>query len=104
MEADRTAGRRHVVILFGRKRSAWIYAGGLAATYVSILVAVLAKTAPIAVVISLVTIPIAYKAGRIALKYYDQVPELVPALASNVMVVLSTILLIAVGFLIGVYL
>jgi len=104
MEADMTAGRRHIVILFGRRNSALIYVAGLMATYLSIVAAVVVRAAPIALLISLVTIPIAYKAGRIALKHYDQVSELVPALASNVMVVLLTIFLIAVGFLIGSYL
>lgn len=104
MEADMTAGRRHIVILFGRKSSALIYVAGLIATYLSIVVAVVAKAAPVTVLISLATVPIAFRAGRLALKYYDQVPELVPALASNVMLVLSTILLIAVGFLLGPYL
>ncbi len=104
VEADKTAGRRHVVILLGRRRSAWIYVMGLVATYVSIVVAVAARAAPITVAISLVTIPVAYKAARITLKEYDQIPRLLPALASNVMVVLSTILLVGTGFLTAIYL
>jgi len=104
LEADKTAERRHVVILLGRRRSAWIYVAGLVATYVSIVAAVAARVAPITVAISLVTIPVAYKAARIALKEYDQIPRLLPALASNVMVVLFTILLIGIGFLTAVYL
>ncbi len=104
MEADKTSGRRHVVILLGRRHSAWIYITGLVATYAAIAVAVATRAAPATVAISLVTIPIAYKAARIALKQYDQAPGLVPALASNVMVVLFTILLIGIGFLIAVYL
>lgn len=102
-DADKTAGRRHLVILLGRKRSAWIYVGGLVATYASIIASVAAQVAPVTALISLITIPIAYKAGRIALKNYDQVPKLVPALASNVMFILGTILLIAVGFLMALY-
>lgn len=102
-EADKMSGRRHVVILLGKKRSAWLYVAGLAATYASILLAVVSGVAPFAVLVSFVTTPIAYKAGGIALKNYGQIPGLVPALALNVIVILSTILLTAVGFLIGVY-
>jgi len=91
------------VILLGKKRSAWLYVAGLAATYASILLAVVSGVAPFAVLVSFVTTPIAYKAGGIALKNYGQIPGLVPALALNVIVILSTILLTAVGFLIGVY-
>ncbi len=97
-EADRRGGRRHLVILLGKKLSAWIYVAGLAATYLSILVAVLVGAAPVAVLISLATIPIAYKASRITLKSYDQNSDLVPALGSNVMLILLTILLMAGGF------
>lgn len=102
-EADKAAGRRHIVILLGKRRSAWLYVGGLVATYASILLAVATGTAPLPVLVSLVTIPIAYRAGRIAVRNYDRIPDLIPALASNVIVILSTISLIAVGFVIASY-
>ena len=102
-EADKAAGRRHVVILFGRRTSAWIYAIFLAATYLSVLLSVAVTAAPLAVLVSLITMPIGYKAIRIVLKNYDRVPELVPALGLNVTVIISTIALLAVGFLISFY-
>jgi 1,4-dihydroxy-2-naphthoate octaprenyltransferase len=104
VEADRAAGRRHVVILFGRRTSAWIYVVFLAATYMSVLLSVAVTAAPMAVLVSLITMPIGYKAMRIVLKNYDRVPELVPALGLNVTVIISTIALLAVGFLISFYL
>jgi 1,4-dihydroxy-2-naphthoate octaprenyltransferase len=100
-EVDRVGGRRHIVILLGKRRSAWLYVAGLAATYLSILAAVSVGAAPIWVLISLVTIPLAYKASRITLKRYDRSSELVPALGTNVVVILSTILLMAGGFAIA---
>ncbi len=103
VEADKAAGRRHVVILVGRKASAWIYVIFLAATYLSVLLSVAVRAAPLAVLVSLITIPIAYKAMRIVLKNYDRVPELVPALGLNVTVIFSTIALLAVGFLVSAY-
>jgi len=103
VEADKAAGRRHVVILVGRKASAWIYVIFLAAMYLSVLLSVTMRAAPLAVLVSLITMPIAYKAMRIVLKNYDRVPELVPALGLNVTVILSTIALLAVGFLVSSY-
>jgi 1,4-dihydroxy-2-naphthoate octaprenyltransferase len=103
VEADKAAGRRHVVILFGRRTSSWIYAIFLAATYLSVLLSVAVTAAPLAVLVSLITVPIGYKAIRIVLKSYDRVPELVPALGLNLTVILCTIALIAVGFLISFY-
>jgi len=97
-EVDREAGRRHLVILLGRKKAAWLYVAGLAATYISIVLAVLIGYAPPLVLIALVTTPIAYKAGRIALNNYDRTSALIPAQGSNVLVILTTILLIGVGY------
>jgi len=104
VEADKTAGRRHVVILLGRRRSAWIYVIFLGATYLSIFLAVVMRAVPLAVLVSLLTAPIAYKAMRTVLKNCDRVPELVPALGLNVTIILATIALLAAGFLIGSYL
>jgi 1,4-dihydroxy-2-naphthoate octaprenyltransferase len=97
-DVDKAAGRRHLVILLGRRKAAWVYVGGLAATYASIILAVALGAAPLTVLLSLLTFPIAYKASRIVLKNYDRIPELVPAMGSNVLVILTTILLIGVGF------
>lgn len=102
-EVDKTAGRRHLVILLGRRRASWLYVGGIVATYLSIFIAVALAAAPVAVLVCLVTIPIAYKASRITLMSYSQIPSLVPALGLNVIMILSTILLLAIGFTIGTF-
>jgi 1,4-dihydroxy-2-naphthoate octaprenyltransferase len=103
-EVDRKAGRHHLVILLGKKKAAKVYVAGLVATYVSIVLAVLVGYSPIPVLLSLVTIPIAYKAARIALKNYNRVSALVPAQGSNVLVILFTILLIGVGYGVAAFL
>jgi 1,4-dihydroxy-2-naphthoate octaprenyltransferase len=102
-EVDRIAGRRHLVILLGRRRASWVYVAGLAATYCSIILAVGLKAGPLTILLSLFSVPIAYRAGRIVLRNYDRIPELIPALGFNVITILSTILLIAVGFLVAAF-
>ena len=97
-EVDKVGGRRHIVVLLGKRGSAWLYVAGQAATYASIILAVAVGAAPIPVLISLLSLPIAYKAGRITLKNYNRTPELVPALGSNVIFILLTITLMACGF------
>jgi len=97
-EVDRAGGRRHIVILLGKKGSAWLYVAGEAATYASIMLAVAVGAAPFPVLISLLSLPIAYKAGRLTLKNYNRTSDLVPALGSNVLFILSTITLMACGF------
>ena len=103
-EVDKEAGRRHLVILLGNRKAAGLYVAGLAATYVSIVLSVLAGYSPIPILISLVTIPIAYKAGTIALRNYDKTPALIPAQGSNVLLILATILLIGVGYTVAAFL
>jgi 1,4-dihydroxy-2-naphthoate octaprenyltransferase len=103
-EIDEGAGRRHLVILLGKSRSAWVYVAGLVATYVSILMSIAVKAAPSTVLVALLTAPIAYKAGRITVQNYDRTTELVSALGTNVLVILATILLLAVGFTMGTFL
>ena len=97
-EVDRAGGRRHIVILLGKKGSAWLYVAGEAATYASIILAVAVGAAPFPVLLSLLSLPIAYKAGRLTLKNYNRTSDLVPALGSNVLFILSTITLMACGF------
>ncbi len=97
-EADKAGGRRHTVILLGKRSSAWLYVAGQAATYASIILAVVIGAAPTPVLVSLLSLPIAYKAGRITLRNYNRTPNLIPALGSNVIFILSTITLMACGF------
>ena len=103
-DVDKLGGRKHIVILFGKSRSAWIYVAGLVATEISIVIAVMLEAAPFEALVALFAIPIAYKAGRLALKNYDRMPDLVPALGLNVIYILSTISLLAVGFAVGAFL
>jgi len=100
---DKEAGRKHLVVLLGKKNAADLYIAGLVATYISIVLAVLVGYSPIPVLISLATIPIAYKAGSIVLKNYDGTLELIPAMGSNVLTILVTILLIGVGYVVGAF-
>jgi len=97
-EVDREAGRRHVVILVGKRWASRIYATALLATYASIILSVVFRVAPWTVLVSLLTIPMAFRAARGALSNYERTAELIPAMGMNVITILSTILLMAVGF------
>lgn len=99
-EADKSGGRRHLVIVLGKKKASALYVIGLAATYFFIIISVVFKLAPATILISLLTIPFAVKAALIALKHATNTKALIPALGFNVIVVLLTDLLLAVGFVI----
>jgi len=100
VEADITAGRRTLPIVIGRDRARHVYAGLTALVYLWIIGGVVAGTMPALSLLGLLTIPWAMKAIRGAYAYRDRA-RLVPALASNVMVVLLTQLFMGIGYFIA---
>ena len=101
LEADRQGGRKHLIILLGKKKSLWIYVLVLLAVYLTIALAPLFFQAPYTVLIALLTTPLAIKASAGAIRSHDDIGKLVPALAANVGVVILTDLLLAIAFFIG---
>jgi len=101
LEADRAGGRRHLVILLGRKRAAVVYILGLVVTYGILIVGAILKILPMGVLLALLTLPLACKSSVTALRHGDDFEKMVPALGANVGTVLGTDLLIAIGFLLG---
>ncbi|MCK5056508.1 MAG: prenyltransferase [Candidatus Aminicenantes bacterium] len=99
-EADRKGGRYHLVIRFGKKKSAIIYIAVLIVIYILILTAPFILNIPITVLLALLTLPIASAAAVKIVKFHSNTPKLVPALAMNIMVVILTDLLLAIGYFI----
>ena len=97
-EADKKGGRHHLVIHFGKKRSAVIYAVGLTVVYSIVLAAPFFCSVPYTVLVALATLPLAIKTAAVVLKHPDDTARLIPALGLNVLVVILTDLLLAVGF------
>jgi 1,4-dihydroxy-2-naphthoate octaprenyltransferase len=102
VEPDRTGGRKHLVILLGQQRSAVLYVLAALATYLSIVCFVLARILPVPVLIALLTVPISYRACRLVIREHNDLQKLVPALGLNVILILTTVLLLGVGFIIAV--
>ena len=99
VEADRQGGRRHLVIVLGRRRAAALYAAALAANYLIFLTGVLIGSFPATVLLTLLTLPLAFRAAYGAFRHGGSVEKIVPALGANVGVVLGTNLLISVAYL-----
>ena len=99
VEADRTANRRTMPIALGKRRSAWVFSALTGIVYLWIVGAVLAGQMPPFVLLGLLTLPLALKAVKGSMHYNDM-DQLVPGMASNVMVVLLTQLLMAIGYII----
>ncbi len=100
-DPDATVGRRHIVIIWGRKRAAAVYSLFLIESYLVILAAVAFNVLPKWSLLGLLTMLLAVPAGTIALRHPDDIKKLQPAMAMNVLVNLLTPTLAGVGMLIG---
>jgi 1,4-dihydroxy-2-naphthoate octaprenyltransferase len=100
IEADKVAHRKTLPITLGGRGAAIVYTAFTLMVYVWIIGAVIFKAMPVFTLLALLTLPIAIKAIRGSF-HYDDRAILVPALASNVMVVLLTQLLISAGYILS---
>lgn len=101
VEADRLVGRRHYPILIGRKASGYLYLGFLFAAYLSIGLAVGLHLLPPSSLLILLTLALSLPLLRQVPTNAENIPALLPSLARNVLVVLITPLLLAVGLMLG---
>jgi len=101
VEADASANRRHLPIAVGRRRSAEVYTALVAAAYVSLVVPALVGVLPYMSLLGLLTLPLGFAAVKGALRYYDQIDNLIPVLGRNVLLVLLCPLLMAIGIVVS---
>ncbi len=101
-EVDKEGGRKHLVILLGKKKAAYVYALGMMATFGIIIALPIAGISSAWLLLALLPIPLAVKASTTAIQFGHDTEKLIPALGSNVITVLATDLLLAVGILVAV--
>lgn len=99
-EADKTAGRKTLPIIMGKMRAGIVYSVLTVIVYLWIIGAVIAGQMPLFCLIALLTLPLAVKAIRGGLKRQES-GKLVPAMSSNVLVVLLTQLLLGIGYILA---
>jgi 1,4-dihydroxy-2-naphthoate octaprenyltransferase len=100
VEADSTVNRKTLPITIGREKASIVYATLTIILYLWIIGWVIADKMPVYTLIALLTLPFAIKAIQGARKYGDM-KKLMPAMASNVLVVLLTQLLLGIGYIIA---
>jgi 1,4-dihydroxy-2-naphthoate octaprenyltransferase len=99
VEADKKAGRRTLPITMGQARASIVYSALTLIVYLWIIGIAVARQEPF-LLIALLTLPLAIKAIRGALKY-QEISKLVPAMGNNVLVVLLTQLLLGIGYILA---
>jgi 1,4-dihydroxy-2-naphthoate octaprenyltransferase len=101
VEADRSVGRRNYPMLLGRPTSAIIYGIFLLLCYLSIVIGVLMGCLPWASLLGLLTLFIAVPTFIGARNYADDIEKLIPHLAKNVIITVTTPILVAIGLLVN---
>jgi 1,4-dihydroxy-2-naphthoate octaprenyltransferase len=99
-EADKTAGRKTLPITMGGGGAGIVYSALTIVMYLWIIAWVAARVMPLFCLLGLATIPMAVRAIRGALNSKDE-SKLMPAMASNVLVVLLTQLFLGIGYILA---
>ena len=100
-DADKSKGRKTLVIAVGKKKAVnlfWIFP---LVSYCSIITGVSIGLFPLTALISFLSVPIMIKSGIGLKKNYDSVDELVPFMSSTLMFSRITGVLFVISFLIG---
>lgn len=100
VEADASANRRTLSIVAGKKRASLFYSAMTVLVYLWIIGGVIACKMPAFSLLGLLTLPLAVKAILGSMKY-DDASKFMPAMASNVQVVLITQLLMGIGYILA---
>jgi len=101
-DADKSKGRKTLVIVVGKQRGAklfWIFP---LISYLAIIIGVSANLFPILSLISFLSFPLMIKSGLGLQKNYDSIENLVPYMSSTLMFGRITGILFVLGFLIPI--
>jgi len=100
-QADKSAGKRTIVVLLGKKNAVILYHFLLALTYLSIILLIAFKHVPRPGLLTILSAPLVLKAFLTSRNNFDKIYELLPANAATIgLHSLVGILLIA-GFILG---
>jgi len=97
-EADLTGGRRHIVIMAGKRIAGVIYSIMLLGVYIVIGTGVASGAMPGMVSLAFITLPLAFVTVYHVLRFSTETDRLNPALGVNVIIVLVTDALLSLGY------
>ncbi len=99
-EADRSVGRRHLLIVLGARGSSLIYGAFLVLAYLAIIAGVYARLLPPMSLLGLLTLLLAIPTIIGVYRHARDIPKLLPYQGLNVVLNLLTPVLVAAGFFI----
>lgn len=96
--ADKSVGKKTLVVILGKKKAVLLYQGLLFATYFIIVSLIFLKFLPFVCLIALFSLPLALKAFAVSRDNFDKINELLPANALTISLHSIIGLLLCVGF------
>lgn len=96
--ADKTAGKRTLVVVLGRQRAVWGYVALLVALYGVIVAGVAVGVFPYVLLLTLLSLPLAHKSIRGAIRFHSDTPKLTPTSATTIQLYLANGLLLCLGY------
>lgn len=100
-DADKAAGKNHLVVVFGKKKAMTGYYFLIFGSYMVVVLAVVFSYLTPYALLSLATVPIAIKTVRTFAREYEKVKELIPAMVGTIQIHLLTGLLMSIGCIAG---
>jgi 1,4-dihydroxy-2-naphthoate octaprenyltransferase len=97
--ADLAGGRKHLVIRLGYRGASMVYTASLTLSYVILIAGVWTGLFPRPTLLACLTVPLSVIVSKDAFRAGDDFKFLVPMLGKNVIIVLGTDLLMAIGYL-----
>jgi 1,4-dihydroxy-2-naphthoate octaprenyltransferase len=101
VEADQSVSRKHYPILLGRQKSSLIYCAFLLLAYLSIIAGVLLELLPLASLLGLLALILAVPTAFGVYRHARNLERLMPYLGYNVLLTITTPVLVAIGLLIS---
>ncbi len=101
IKADTNAGRNHLLIAYGVKRSSFIYGLFALATVITIIAYVVMGQLPMMSLIALIPMPLAFYSLHGALKYGEVIGSHPQYLAANVVVTIATTTLLGLSLILS---
>jgi 1,4-dihydroxy-2-naphthoate octaprenyltransferase len=101
VEADKSVGRNHILIVLGRSRSSLVFGAFLILAYLSIVFGVVSGFMPRSSLIGLIAAAIAVPTFIGAYRFSDDTEKLIPYMGMNVLINILSPILVAVGFFVA---
>ena len=101
MEADKNVGRRHLLIAYGKRAGDFCYALFILLTIITVLYLIYSQQLPAFSVIALLPMPLAFYSLSGAVKYGVRLGYYPKYLAANVVVSISTPVLLGLSILLA---